>query len=287
MKVATIGFFDGVHRGHRFLIDFVKTLAVSRGARSSVITFREHPAAVLGVEPGLRLLTLPDEKLARLDGLGVDEVTVFGFDRQLARMSARDFMQSVLRDQLGVTTLVMGHDHGFGARDCGHDYEEYGRELGIEVVKAPVYGKVCSSVIRSLLAEGRVEEANESLGYKYGLSGVVVGGKRLGRTIGFPTANLDIDGRKLIPKTGAYEVRVLTDGVWMRGMMNVGVRSIEVHIIDFDGDLYGKVLWVELLRMMREEMTFGSVDELRMQLEEDLRGLLSEVGSGTMAAGAE
>lgn len=269
MKVATIGVFDGVHRGHRFLIDFVKDRARQNGARSAVVTFREHPADVLGRNAGMKLLTLPDEKQARLNGTGVDEVAVFDFDRQLAMMSAHDFMEQVLRDQLGVTTLVMGYDHGFGSKDGGHDYVAYGNELGMEVVTAPVCGSVSSSVIRSLLSEGRMVEANDALGYRYGFSGMVVSGKQLGRTIGFPTANLEIDVRKMLPKVGAYEVRVLMDGEWMRGMMNIGNSSVEVYIVGFEGDLYGRTLWVELVRMIRQEMRFGSVEELRVQLEKD------------------
>lgn len=273
MKVATIGFFDGVHKGHRFLINFVKDLARLKNARSAIVTFSNHPAEVLNADADLKLLTLPDEKLERLNGLCVDEVDVYEFDLALSQMSAYDFMKYVLKDQLDVSTLVVGYDHTFGARDAGHDYAEYGKELGIDVVKAPVYGCVCSSVIRTLLEKGCIERANEALGYQYGFGGVVITGKQLGRQIGFPTANLDVDRRKLLPKLGAYEVRVLADGEWRSGMMNVGRNSVEVHIIGFAGDLYGKYVWLDMIRMIREEMTFDDVEGLRRQLCEDLKEL--------------
>ena len=277
--VATIGVFDGVHRGHRYLIDFVCQLAQSKGLKSMVVTFSEHPAVVLGHEAPPQLLTL-DEKLAQIAQAGVDTCVVLPFSREMAALSAADFMQQVLRDALCVEVLVMGYDHRFGSeRESDFSfYQRLGNHFGIEVVRAKRFGKVSSSRIRQLLHEGKMEEAGEMLGYAYRFRGIVIDGDKRGRKLGFPTANLRVDARKQLPCPGVYSARVEWNGRLYKGMMNIGssptflsngIRPPEVHILQFDEDIYGEELTVEPVRRLRSERSFQTVDELVSQLKSD------------------
>lgn len=293
--VATIGFFDGVHRGHRCLIRQVTAEAQHRGLRSLLVTFANHPATVLRPDASLRLLTTADEKRLLLDSSGVDGVAMLPFTRQLAELSARDFMDQVLRRQLNVRVLVIGYDHRFGRRSDGEgfdDYVRYGRELGIDVVQATELDDavhVSSSVIRRALESGDLQLANACLGYNYFLEGQVVSGFHVGRTIGFPTANLALPVEKLVPRRGVYAVDVEILGssplpvgegraCGLRGMLNIGTRptvengpdvSIEVHIFDFCHNIYKERARVHLLQFIRNEKKFATVDELRIQLQHD------------------
>lgn len=287
-SVATIGFFDGVHVGHRCLIDQVKRYAAARGLASLLITFNVHPRSVL--QPGFRpsLLSTLDEKCTLLSSVGADYLSVLPFTCELASLGADEFMRDVLRDRLNVHTLVMGYDHHFGRGGAAtlEDYEACGREIGMEVVRAEVYnrksGPVSSSLVRALLAAGDVENAADCLTYFYALSGTVVRGFRVGRKLGYPTANVQVDDEcKLVPGRGVYAVRVQVDGVQSPaygGMLNVGVRptldngmqsTIEVNIFDFTGDLYGRSLRVEFVSRLREEHRFGNLQALRRQLAAD------------------
>ena len=307
--VATIGSFDGVHRGHQCLLRQVRHMADERALKAIAITFGTSPKRVLGRGDCPKLSTTA-ERTALLRQAGMDEVAVLDFTPQMAAMTARDFMQQVLRDQLHVAVLVIGYDHRFGrGRSEGFDdYVRYGRELGIEVVR----GEACmedgepisSTRIRHLLAEGKVAGAALLLGRRYALQGKVVGGYREGRKMGFPTANIrPLDANKLIPADGVYAVWVnvvdnenedennfqfsIFNSQFKKGMLNIGYRptlnngrerSIEVHILDFEGDLYGKAITVEFVHRLREERTFVSLDELTAQLREDrerVRELLS------------
>ena len=275
VKVATIGFFDGVHLGHRHLIGEVRGLAKNHKEESVVITFSEHPLQVICPQKMPKLLTTYEEKLTLLKEIGVDEVCTLPFTKELAQLSAKEFMQKVLKDRLRVGTLVLGYNHSFGNKNQGHDYEAYGKELGIEVVRASALEGVSSSVIRNWLSEGNVAAANEALGYRYFLEGKVVHGRQVGRKIGFPTANIEVDKPKLLPMVGAYGVRAMVDNQVVEGMMNVGKESIEVHLLDFEGNLYGKMLRVEIECFLRKEKTFATLEELRLQLEADKRQILS------------
>lgn len=281
--VATIGFFDGVHLGHRHLVSQVTAAAHARQWRSMVITFDRHPREVLAARVEPFLLTTLDEKLQLLTQLGVDMVVVLPFSRQMATLSARSFMQSVLRQQLGVCQLVIGYDNRFGHdRTAGFpDYVAYGRELGIEVTRAEelitALGPVSSSVVRHQLTVGEVEKASALLGRPYELCGTVVHGFQEGRKMGFPTANLQlVEPLLLLPKSGVYAVETMA-GKWMPGMLNIGTRptfnghkqTIEVHIFRFSGELYGSMLKVRLLHRVRDERPFQSPDELRRQLQHD------------------
>lgn len=286
--VATIGFFDGVHRGHQFLLHHVVDEAKKCGLKSMVITFESHPRKVLHQDYQPEMLSTLDEKLNLLASLGVDTCGLLRFDQQTACMSAFYFMEKVLRDQLHVRKLYIGYDNRFGHnREEGfHDYVKYGKQLGIEVINTSVFQlqqvNVSSTVIRKMLYEGKVEEAHACLGYPYSLTGEVVRGFQEGRRLGFPTANIDLSAsEKLIPANGAYAVlvRIEGDDRVYRGMMDIGnrptfcgiKRSYEVNIFDFMGDIYGKRVSVSFMHFIRTEQKFESVDALKAQLENDKR----------------
>lgn len=287
-NVATIGFFDGVHRGHQHLIKMVMDAAQAQGTSSMVITFATHPRQVLDSTFRPNLLTFPDEKMIRLSQTGVDNCVVLPFDHEMAMMTAREFMEQVLRDRLGVTTLVMGYDNrfGHGRKEGFEDYVVYGKELGIDVIRATELqydGKsVSSSIIRQMVIRGDMTSANQLLGYPYSLVGRVVEGFQQGRKLGFPTANLDITGReKIIPAPGVYAVRARVEGQMemKRAIMNIGTRptlddgelTIETHIINYDADLYGKHLIVAIEERLREERRYEHVGLLVAQMREDVK----------------
>lgn len=278
MKVATIGFFDGVHRGHRHLVRRVLEQAEGGNAQSVLVTFTVHPLDVLCPEKAPKLLTTNEERARLLQETGVDDVVMIPFSRELADMSAKDFMSQILQGELGVSTLVIGYDHQFGNAQSGHDYARYAEELGMEIVMASAVDGVSSSAIRTMLLCGDVLGANNALGYRYSLSGKVVCGHQLGRTIGYPTANIEVDSCKLLPKNGAYIVSVSTDGGSFPGMLNVGHGTVEVHLLDFSGDLYGQNIVVEFTGFLRDEMEFDSLEGLKAQLEKDEQEIRSRCG---------
>ena len=283
--VATIGFFDGVHRGHRYLIRRLIEDAAQKGMESTVITFDRHPRQVLQADYQPQLLTTFEEKQVMLSNTGVDNMAVLPFDEQMSRLSACEFMERMLSGLLNVKKLYIGYDHRFGHnREEGFDdYVRYGRELGIEVVQSEAFElegvNVSSSVIRSFLQAGEVELAERCLGYPYILLGQVSSGVQEGRKLGFPTANLVVDSCKLIPAAGVYAVtaRIEDSAISHQAMMNIGTRptfgdnsqTLEVHILDFDGDLYDKRLAVGFVSRLREERKFHSPDDLAEQLRLD------------------
>ena len=291
---ATIGFFDGVHRGHQYLLRQLCADARRRGLCSLVVTFDRHPRQVLQPDWHPQLLTTFDERLALLEQTGIDRCAVLPFSPALAALSARDFMRQVLRDQLGVCRLSIGYDHHFGHRQPsispttgGEGFEQYvgyGRELGIEVVQntafSPAGEHLSSSVVRRLLQVGDVSKAARFLGRCHTLSGIVVSGEHVGRTLGFPTANVQPDSAdKIVPAAGAYAVNVLTDDAAtpLPAMMNIGTRptygghaqTLEVHILDYQGDLYGQRLRIRFVERLRDEQAFADGESLRQQLLAD------------------
>ena len=278
--IATTGFFDGVHCGHRLVIERLVSLARERGDESLVVTFWPHPRAVLqnGARE-LRLLTTLEEKKALLAALGVSRVEVLDFTRPFAALTAEQFLRDVLRDRFGVTTLLMGYDNRLGSdRLTAGKLASMSAELGIELLELPPYQTISSTKIRKSLEEGDIESATSMLGYGYSLKGVVVAGNRLGRTIGFPTANMRLyEPLKLVPGRGVYVVEVQVLGKTWRGMTNIGLRptvggtftTIETHILDFDEDIYGLPLTITFLRRLRDEVHFPSLEELKAQLERD------------------
>ena len=282
--VATIGFFDGVHLGHRFLIQQVKVAATQTGWQSSIITFPVHPRQVIQSEFQPQLLSSPEEKIELLASTGVDNCILLPFTRELSQLTAYEFMQ-LLYDKYKVRMLVIGYDHRFGHNraETFEDYCRYGRELGIHIMQASAYtqeqDKVSSSAIRRALQNGDIRTGTKFLGYHYYLEGTVVDGYKVGRKIGFPTANLRVDfPNKLIPSIGVYAVYVYVNGEKHKGMLNIGYRptinngtdlSIEVHILDFQGDIYHQKMRIEFIEFLRPEEKFNSVDELVLQMRKD------------------
>lgn len=288
---ATIGFFDGVHRGHRFLLEQVKEEAAGKGLCPSVITFPTHPRQVLQPDFHPQLLSTPAEKLHLLEEAGIANCILLPFTAELSRLSAKEFML-LLRTDYNVRTLVIGYDHRFGHNrlESFEDYVRYGQELDIDIVQARAYtqenAKVSSSAIRELLSQGEVHTASRLLGYPYPLEGTVTDGYRVGRKIGFPTANLRVDHPlKLVPAEGVYAVKVEVEGQQHLGMLNIGHRptlnngadrSIEVHILDFAGDIYRQNIRIEFLRFLRPETKFASIEELISQIEKDKEAILKD-----------
>lgn len=281
---ATVGFFDGVHAGHRSLIRQLREAARERGLASAVFTFPVHPRRVLQSDYRPQLLDSFEEKLARLAETDADYCAVLDFTPALAALTAREFIER-LATEWRVRTLVVGYDHRFG-HDRAEGFEEYvahGQAVGMEVVHGVPYlladgTAVSSSRIRSLLTECRVEEAARMLTVPYRLCGHVVSGQRIGRTMGFPTANLSVDEpQKVQPGDGVYAVRARLRGATYRGMLSIGNRptigdqptAVEVHLLGFTGDVYGETLEVEFVRHLRSNRRFDSLDALREQLLRD------------------
>lgn len=281
-RVASIGFFDGVHRGHLCLIEQLCQEAQRRDMSSLLVTFDRHPRTVVSPDHVPTLLTTLEEKEHLLRQTGVDEITILPFTKELSLLSARDFMEQVLLRELDVRALVLGYDHAFGhGGGAFADYVRWGQEIGIDVVRAHELESlmVSSSKCRKRLEQGDVEAAGEMLGRAYTLGGTVVRGFHIGRELGFPTANLKPDEEKLIPAHGAYAVwAVLSNGERHGAMLNIGNRptigngeavSIEVNIFDYDGDLYGQRLTLEFVSRLREEQRFATREELSAQLAAD------------------
>lgn len=296
-RIVSVGMFDGVHRGHAALIGQLTDEAARQGLRSGIVTFDRHPLEVIAPEAAPKLLMTPDDKIAALHGLGIEDVFVLQFDDSLRALTAEKFM-IMLRDRYDASTLLMGFNHRFGSDRLTdiNDYKKIGDRLGIEVIGGDELRDadrqmvpVSSSSIRKAVAVGDMKEARRMLGRPYQISGTVVAGRQIGRQIGFPTANLKVGDRLLLPGKGVYAVDVIMpDGDTKRGMMNIGRRptvdksadpatTIEIHIIGWDGELYGKEIAVQPLKRLRDEMRFNSVKSLRKQLEAD-RNLSLNIG---------
>lgn len=293
--VASVGFFDGVHIGHRHLIKQVREEAKRAHLPSAIITFPVHPRKVLQKNYQPALLCGYDEKLAQLAATQIDYCISLPFTPELASLSARAFMQEVLKDQIGVQTLYVGYDHRFGRnREKGFsDYVRYGKELGMTVVQADEYQvngeNVSSTKIRLLLKKGEIQQANSLLTYHYTLSGKIVEGYRVGRTIGFPTANIRSWERyKVVPELGVYAVFVHLREVIYEGMLYIGTRptlhddpeiSVEVNIFNFNADLYNQSLTVEFIDFIRADRKFDTMAELVAQIQQDKLLVLARLKS--------
>lgn len=285
MVVAT-GFFDGVHTGHRLVISQLVEAAHARGTESTVLTFWPHPRNVLQKEArGLRLLSSLQEKISILKSLGVDRVEVIEFTKEFSLLTMRQYLEDWLIGKYGATALLVGYDNRIGS-DCSssQDVVDAALELGLEVIRpgvlsAPLGYAVSSTKIRASLERGDVKAAAQMLGYPYRLTGVVVEGNRLGRTLGFPTANMQLyDPLKIIPENGVYFVKVRTLGEEYYGMCNIGnrptiglcnARTIETNIFFFDDDIYGLDIEISFIERIREEQKFNSLAELSEQLKKD------------------
>lgn len=282
---ATIGFFDGVHRGHQFMIDSLTTIAHAQGRQSLVITFDRHPRQVVHADYVPQLITTTDEKLQLLHATAADRIEVLHFDAQMAQLSAYEFMRQVLHEKYGVAMLLTGYDNRFGHNRAEGfaDYVRYGEEMGMKVLQntpIDIDGlRVSSSLIRRLIVEGNITEASNCMGHPYSITGSVAHGFQEGRRIGFPTANIVPESaEKLVPGNGVYATRVSVEGgEWMPAMLNIGTNptfqrqqtTIEAHIIGFEGDIYGRKVRVEFGRKLRDEQRFESIEALQKQLETD------------------
>ena len=280
-RIATIGFFDGVHKGHQFLFEHLQSLASERGLQPLIVTFAEHPRTVLDSDYIPRLLSSLEEREKQLSQYG--EVVVLSF-ADIQPLTAAEFMTR-LRDEYHVTTLLMGYDHRFGSDRLKHpqDYRRVGEQCGIEVLTMNEYVEgewhVSSTEIRTALENGNIAVANELLGHPYTLRGQVVHGKAIGRTLGFPTANIaPMDPLKIIPKAGVYVALVNTPTMDNApAFVNIDKQGlIEAHIPSFKGDLYDQILKIRFLRFLREEKHFDSLEELREQIKADIDSTLRQ-----------
>jgi riboflavin kinase/FMN adenylyltransferase len=290
--VATVGFFDGLHAGHRYLIEELKGIAKEQHLQSVVVTFAIHPRKVLNSEFRPELLNTLSEKLIQLSTTGIDMCIVLDFSLQMAKLSAYDFLKTILKEQFNVQTLLVGHDHRFGHNraDGFPEYKKYGEELGMTVLKCTQFHTdtdkhISSSEIRNALKTGEIELANRLLTYQYSIQGKVIEGFKNGRQIGFPTANIELfDHEKIIPAVGVYAVKVTWNGTQYKGMLNIGHRptldngltiSIEVHILDFNTDIYNQTLEVGFIIKIRDEQKFIGIEALKEQLQKDKLYVLS------------
>ncbi|NLA15138.1 MAG: riboflavin biosynthesis protein RibF [Bacteroidales bacterium] len=291
MVIAATGFFDGVHLGHQSVLKSLTTLAREKGSRSLVVSFWPHPRAVLQQDAHkFRLLTSLDEKKEMILNLGVDDFQIISFTKKFSDITYKDFLTRYLIKEFGVTTLVAGYDHRLGCDGMQHRdrMQEKALDTGIQMVRVPEYVSetgehISSTKIRAALSSGSIETANRWLGYPYCLHGVVVEGNRIGRTLGFPTANMQLyEPLKQIPANGVYKVEARLNGKWYKGMMNIGVRptvaayleqTIETHIFGFNDTIYGLDIRVRILEYHRQEIAFPSLEALREQLHKDKKAL--------------
>jgi riboflavin kinase / FMN adenylyltransferase len=285
--VVTLGIFDGVHLGHRVLLDRLVSCAKEENGTSVVITFSPHPRLVLAKEStNLTFLTTMEEKIVLLEKANIDHLIIIEFSREFSMISACDFVNNVLVGKIGTKHLIIGYDHHFGRKGEGDFNTVKKCTDSIDFIVEQVQGfqadggEVSSSAVREALIQGKLELAGKLLGYEYSVSGTVIEGRRLGRTLGFPTANIRPDDQhKLIPGNGVYAVEVNLEGAVYHGMLSIGsnptvnsdsgFRSIEVHILNFEREIYGKSISVVFRKRLRDEIKFDSVKKLAEQMELD------------------
>jgi riboflavin kinase/FMN adenylyltransferase len=282
--VTTLGIFDGVHRGHMALLECLISRAREESCESVVITFSPHPRIVLEQNgKDLAFLTTMEEKVELLEKAGIDHLVVIHFDLKFSKISACDFIKDILVEKIGTRHLIIGHNHHFGRRGEGdiNTIKQCSDSLGFRVEQIQGFrtedGTISSSLIRDALLIGRLDDANKWLGYSYSVSGSVIEGRKIGRSIGFPTANIKPDSQnKLIPCNGVYAVEVRIEDIFFPGMLSIGsnptvnsdknFRSIEVHILNFDKDIYGKKISVRFRKRLRDEKKFNDLDQLTKQM---------------------
>lgn len=282
--IVTIGIFDGVHIGHKRILERLTQSAKRLGCESLVLTFFPHPRMVLQDDSSVQLINTIKEKEILIANSGIDHLVIHPFTLEFSKLSAETFVKNVLVDHFNVQKIIIGYDHRFGNNRTANidDLIIFGKQYGFEVEQISAEEiddiAVSSTKIRKAVLEGNIALANNYLGYSYLLTGTVVQGKQLGRTIGFPTANLNIaESYKLIPNNGVYIVQSSIEGKNVFGIMNIGTRptvdgttrSIEVHYLNYNNDLYGKTIAVELLEHIRDEQKFDSLDLLKQQIQKD------------------
>ena len=281
---VTIGNFDGVHLGHHQLFSEVVKRARAGGGRAVVVTFDPHPLRVLRPN-GIKLISTVEQKIEQIDRAGIDTLVIIPFDRSFAATSAEEFVQTILLDRIGMAELVVGYDYAFGRGRSGDTQflKEQGRQKGFPVTVVSAYYKdkmlVSSTQIRNLVAEGRMMDASSLLGRPYQIRGVVqVGKKRGGSEIGYPTANLQVNEEDLVPRIGVYVVQVISEGTCYGGVLNIGYNPTfgeqrlvaETHIFDFNRDIYGKPIRLNLLKFIRDEKKFSGIHDLAEQIAKDV-----------------
>ncbi len=282
-RIATMGMFDGVHLGHQKLLETLHKTAQKNEGKSILFSFDQHPRIVLFDDNNIKLLNSPEEKIKRLESTNINYYVPLQFTKEFAKMSAFEFVRDILVNEYQVDTLIVGYDHHFGRNREGN-YEqllEYADMFGFHVEQFPPISieeqTISSTKIRKAILDGNIPLANAMLGYDYPLSGKVIKGKGVGRTLGFPTANLEVYSYKLNPKNGVYVVEVFVDQQVYLGMLNVGNQptvfgkqsQIEVNILDFDTDIYGKEIGLSLKEFIREEQKFESTETLIAQIQKD------------------
>jgi riboflavin kinase / FMN adenylyltransferase len=282
--IVTIGTFDGVHIGHKKVLQKLHNLAIEKDAESVLLTFFPHPRMVLQQDLDIKLLNTIEEKKELISEFEINHLIIHPFDLEFSRLTAEDFVKTILVDQLNICSIIIGYDHRFGRNRTAtiDDLIEFGTKYNFDVqqITAKEIDEIAisSTKIRNALLEGDIETANAFLGYNYTLSGLVIEGKKIGRTINFPTANIKIDEEyKLIPQNGVYIVSVEMNKFTYFGMMNIGnnptisnsTQSIEVHIFNFNQSIYNQNIKISFLERIRDEEKYISLDELKKQLEKD------------------
>lgn len=279
----SLGMFDGVHKGHQEIIKKLKKHSETHQLESALLTFWPHPRKVLQPEVEIKLLNTLEEKLQLLERFGIQKTFLQEFNDDFRNLSGEDFVKQILLDKLHMKHIVIGYDHHFGKNKSGNFelLEKMASENNfvVEETKAVLVNElaVSSTKIRNALSEGDIITANEFLGYHYPVSGTVVAGKKIGRTIGYPTANIDVDPIKLLPKNGAYIVDVELNGQMHKGMLSIGTnptvngtkKTTEVYILDFDQDIYGENITVYFRDYLHDEIKFESLEKLVERLDED------------------
>ncbi|WP_281324484.1 bifunctional riboflavin kinase/FAD synthetase [Flavobacterium sp. IMCC34518] len=288
--ILTLGTFDGVHFGHKKILEKLTQSTENDKYESLVLTFFPHPRIVLQEESGIKLLNTLEEKIALLDKIGIQNLVIHPFDESFSRLTAEEFVKNILVDQFHIHKIIIGHDHRFGRNRTANikDLKEFGKQYNFEVEEISAQEinevSVSSTKIRQALDDGNVALANKYLGYDYSLTGIVTKGKQLGRTIGFPTANLKLEENfKLIPKNGVYIVKSTINSRIVLGMMNIGFnptvegnkQTIEINFFDFDENLYGQKITVSILERIRSEQKFDSIALLSAQLQKDKKTALA------------
>ena len=282
-SVVTVGTFDGIHLGHRKLIDKVISISKSKNLRSIILTFNPHPRIILNKDADIKLLTTQNEKNKIFESYNIDYLVTQDISKPFSKLSPIEFIRDILVKKLNVKHIVIGYDHHFGKNRNANSNQliEFSKDFGFDVTKVDAFHKnkvsISSTKIRNLIINGNINEANQLLGYQFILSGKVIGGLGRGKSLGFPTANILIDNYKIKPANGVYYISSILDGQNINGMMNVGVNptfkdkghSIEIHFFDFNQNLYDKEISIRVIKKIREEKKFDSADELTTQLQMD------------------
>jgi riboflavin kinase/FMN adenylyltransferase len=284
-KVLSLGMFDGVHFGHISIINLLKSVAQENNLETAILTFWPHPRKVFNPNDEIKLLNTLNEKLNLLENANLDVVFLKSFDENFRNLTGEEFVRQILVQKLNVKHIIIGHDHVFGKNKSGNFelLQKLSKELDfvvqqLDAVKEGEFN-ISSTKIRNCLANGNIIGANKMLGYHYSVSGKVIDGKKLGRTIGYPTANIEVDELKLLPKKGAYIVEVYVKNKFYKGMLSIGTNptvngdklTVEVYILDFNKDIYGDEITVKFRDFLHEEIKFESLEKLIERLDEDKR----------------